>query len=71
VGECWVLPFPGSTTISRPALNKWQTLKYWWILGMAESFEMSFKQLSIKINKKVKNFPNFYRTEKADISDIT
>jgi hypothetical protein len=38
---------------------------------LAESFEISLKKLSIKINKKVKNFPNFLRTEKADISDIT
>ena len=38
---------------------------------MAESFEISLKKLSIKINKKVKNFPNFLSTEKADISGIT
>jgi hypothetical protein len=38
---------------------------------MAESFEIYLKKLSIKINKMVKNFPNFLRTEKADISDIT
>jgi hypothetical protein len=38
---------------------------------LAESFEISLKILSIKINKKVKNFPHFLRTEKADISDIT
>jgi hypothetical protein len=38
---------------------------------MAESFEISLKKLYIKINKKVKNFPNFLRTEKADISGIT
>jgi hypothetical protein len=37
---------------------------------LAESFEISLKILSIKINKKVKNFPNICRTEKADISDI-
>jgi hypothetical protein len=38
---------------------------------MAESFEISLKKLSIKINKKVKNFPIFIRTENACISDIT
>jgi hypothetical protein len=39
--------------------------------SLAESFEISLKKLSMKINKKVKNFPNFFRTEKADIRDIT
>jgi hypothetical protein len=34
--------------------------------SLAENFEISLKKLSIKINKKVKNFPNFLRTENAE-----